>query len=186
MSIWGNFIASLFASRFKTQSGSNLSTIINAVGTTLDGLDPAQTNLASQFSVTGSSGSGLDENGADWGVPRRAGESDASYKARILATLPPYIAGPTVTALSNVVKPFTGVAPLIFAASKFSQLFPLTFPLEFGGNTTQDYYTILLTMQNPNNVIYQRQDAVSAIDTMKRVIATVIVTWEDGTTTTIQ
>lgn len=185
MSVWGGFITQLFTSRFKTTPGANLRTIINAAGTTFDGLDPAQTKLGNQFSVTGSSGQYLDWNGEDWSVPRRAGESDAAYQARILATLPAYAQGPTVPALVSAVKPFTGVAPLTYAATQYSELFPLTFPLVFGGNTTQDYYTVLLTMQNPNNVSYQRQDVVNAIDNMKRVIATVIVTWEDGTKTTI-
>lgn len=167
----------MFTSRFNT-TGPNLGTILGAAGDTLDGLDPAQTYLGNQFSVTGASGSYLDLNGADWSVPRRAGESDSSYRARILATLPAYVMGPTLTALSNTVRSFTGVAPVLYAATQFSDLFPLSFPLQFGGNITQDYFTIHVYIQNPNRVKYQQQDVVAAVQAVKRVIATVVIHWE--------
>jgi len=176
MSIWANFISGLFTSRF---SGPNIKVLIDAAGSTLDSLDPSQTNLGNQFSVTGANGNLLDENGADWGVPRRTGESDAAYRARILAVLPAYVLGPTIPALSNAVKPFTGVAPLIYTASTFADIFPVTFPMQFGGNTAQDYFTVHVYIQNPNQVKYQQTDVIAAVEAVKRVIATVVIHWTD-------
>lgn len=106
---------------------SNLYQIVQGAGTALDQVDPGQINLAAQFSVTKATGAGLDRNGADWELPRRAGESDDSYRARILSQLPIYAQGPIPNALVNAVTPFTGVAP---GYNERGQTI-FTFPFEF-------------------------------------------------------
>ncbi|MHB1702421.1 MAG: hypothetical protein ACYCSN_20265 [Acidobacteriaceae bacterium] len=185
MSVWAAFIQALFPSRFNT-SGPNLGSILGAAGSILDSLDPAQTQLAKQFSVSGATGAALDQNGADWGVTRYGGENDSSYRARILAELPTYASGPTLASLSAAVKPFTGVAPTIYSGVQYANLFPLTFPLQFGANKPSDFFTLSVYIQNPNGVSYQRQDVVAAVYGIKRVIAIVTIHWEDGTTTIVQ
>ncbi|WP_088187535.1 hypothetical protein [Desulfosporosinus sp. FKA] len=49
-----------------------------------------------------------------------------------------------------------------------------------------DHFIIDITMKNPNNVQYQRQDVVKAVKNSKRTVAKIVLHWEDGTTTSVQ
>lgn len=178
------FLQSLLPSRFR-KSGPNLSAILGAAGAQLDNIDPAQTQLANQFSVSGSTGAYLDLNGADWSTPRYAGESDSAYRARILSVLPTYAQGPTVNALSAAVQPFTGVAPVIFKGGSYTNLFPISFPLTLGAQSSADDFRLDVHIQNPDGVVYNRQAVQNAVLNTKRVIAKIVIWWEDGTNTTV-
>jgi hypothetical protein len=225
MSIQGNNLLKRLTNIFNQDSTSVLYQIVQGTGAALDQVDPGQINLAGQFSVTTATGSALDSNGADWGELRRAGESDDTYRARILSQLPIYAQGPIPNALVAAATPFTGVAPTysergqtIFSLPFFIKsdgglperwdgvkthdFSTLTFPWMFGsylpsvapGSGTvltgceieSDHFVIDITMNNPDEVAYQQQDVVKAVKTSKRTIATGIVHWEDGTTTTVQ
>lgn len=148
--------------------------ILGGVGAALDTVDPAQIGLADQFSVTTATGAALDKHGADWGVPRRYNESDASYRARILATLPTYVTGPTVANMKAVVRAFTGVDPDIFEYGPQSFTMGVSIMGDFGFSAQADAFTFLVTINNPNGVSYVQQDLIDAVNTAKPARSTAV------------
>jgi|GEM_PF-4821672 len=116
---------------FSKDPQSNLYQIIEGIGTAFDAVDPGQIQLSKQFSVTAATGQALDRHGADHELPRRAGESDASYQARILSQLPVYAQGPTPNALIDAVTPFTGFPPTL--NERGQTVFSLPFSFAFDG-----------------------------------------------------
>lgn len=132
MSIQRDNIFKRLTNIFTRNPTSNLYQIVQGAGAALDQVDPGQINLAGQFSVTTATGSALDNHGNDWGVSRRAGESDDSYRPRILAQLPIYVQGPIPNALINAVTPFTGIAPAINERGQTIFSFPFSFAYDGG------------------------------------------------------
>jgi hypothetical protein len=141
--------------------------ILGGVGVALDQVDPAQIQLADQFSVTTATGSALDKHGADWGVPRRYNESDESYRQRILAQLPRYASGPTVANIKAVVRAFTGVDPDIFEFGPDGFTMGYSTMGEFGFSAQNETFSFQVTVYNPNNVTYNQQDLIDAVNQAK-------------------
>jgi len=185
MSTQGAVIRDLLTPGYKTNTGSITRVWTDGAGSALDTLDPNQTGLANQFSISASSGSALDKNGADWQVYRYAGETDSAFRARILAKMPALAQGPTVAALKQVVAAIVGTTPIVSQRAEQIVTFPITFPVVFGAATPTDAVYIDLTISNPNNVTFSQNAVIQAIRTVRRAIAVIVVHWTDGTTTTI-
>jgi len=178
-------LASLMTPGLNTNA-PNVAALLAGMAAQLDRVDPEALGLADQFSVTLATGAALDLHGADWSVPRRPGETDATYKTRLLATVPLFSQGPTVAALAAAVMPFTGVAPRIFERGVNTGIsFPMAFPITFGADTSSDLLTIDVWVQNPNGVAYQQSDVVAAVTVVKRVTTTVVLWWDSGGSTTV-
>lgn len=162
---------------FTKDPNSNLGTIIGAVGQQLDAVDPVQTQLANQFAVSTATGSALDLNGKDFDVVRRLNESDTDYRNRILAVVPIYTTGPTVSAISTIVQNFTGVSPIIveYGPDGFTMGVSPMGNFIFDSNLN-DNFTFQVQVQNPNNVSYIRSDLENAVNTAKpaRSLATFV------------
>jgi hypothetical protein len=151
-----------------TQSPTSvLYQLLTGVGVALDSVDPAQIGLAEQFAVSTSSGTYLDKHGADWGVYRRVGESDDSYRQRILAQLPRYASGPTVESMKAIVRAFTGVDPDIFEYGPDSFTMGVSTMGTFGFSSSDAAFNFLVTVYNPNDVKFDPNDLVSAINAAK-------------------
>ncbi|GIM47047.1 hypothetical protein DNHGIG_25960 [Collibacillus ludicampi] len=164
---------------FTKDPNSILGQLFGAVGAQLDAVDPAQTNLASQFAVSTATGDALDKHGKDWGVPRRYGESDDAYRARILAVLPIYTNGPTVQAISTIVQNFTGVPPIIIEYGPDGFTMGVS-PMGQFVFSDEDPFTFQIQVQNPNNVPYKRADLEAAVNQAKPARSTAIFVHQGG------
>lgn len=164
---------------FSKDPNSNLGMLMGAIGSQLDVIDPAQTNLAAQFAISTATGAALDKHGADWGVPRRYNESDAAYQARIQAVLPIYTNGPTLSAISTIVQNFTGVAPIIteYGPQGFTMGVSPMGNFVFGGG---DVFSFQVQVQNPNNVAYKRTDLEAAVNQAKPARSSAIFVHQGG------
>lgn len=166
---------------FTRDTSSNLGQLMGAIGQQLDSIDPAQTGLALQFAISTATGSALDQQGADWGVPRRYNELDDAYRVRIQAVLPIYVNGPTVSAISSIVQNFTGVAPIILEYGPQG----FTMGVSPMGNfvftsVNQDPFTFQVQVQNPNNVAYKKADLESAVNSLKPARSTALFVHQGG------
>ena len=94
-------------------NGPVYSVVLGAIGTVKDQFDPVQVGLAQEFNVTTAYGVALDRCGLDWSVPRRAGEGDEDYRARILAMLLIYANGSTVQGMKRLIATLVGTEPQI-------------------------------------------------------------------------
>lgn len=188
MSTQGQQLRTLFTDPYNTGPNTYLGLMLDGTGSVLDTLDPAQSGLVNQWSASTATGAALDANGAEWVLPRNAGESDASYRSRILAVLPAFSAGPTVGALSGAVASIVGTPPTISQRGDNDAVFPLTFSptITFGPENTLDVFTIDLTVNNPNNVTYSQSAVIAAVRMIKRAIATVLIHWDTGGETSVQ
>jgi hypothetical protein len=166
---------------FTSDPNSNLGSLIGAIGERLDAVDPNQTNLANQFSVSTATGEFLDMNGNDFGVNRRLGESDDDYRKRILAVVPIYTNGPTVPAISQIVQNFTGVAPMIieFGPDGFTMGVSPMGQFIFDSDDN-DNFVFQVQVQNPNNVPYKRKDLEQAVNDAKPARSTATFVHQGG------
>lgn len=140
--------------------------IVSGVGAALDTVDPSQNNLAQQFSVTTATGDGLDRNGADWGIVRRTGEDDDTYRKRILAELPQYLNGPTLANIKSIVRAFTGMDPEIFEYGPDSFTMGASVMGTFGFSSTSETFNFLVTVKDVKDS-FNKQDLIDAINTAK-------------------
>ncbi|MCF8566921.1 phage tail protein [Alicyclobacillus tolerans] len=150
-----------------TSSQSVWYQILGGAGAALDTVDPNQIGLADQFSVTTATGSALNKHGADWGVPRRYNETDDAYRQRILGQLPRYASGPTVANIQSVVRAFTGVNPDIFEYGPDGFTMGYSAMGAFGFSAVNETFSFLVTVYNPNNVTYNQQDLMDAVNEAK-------------------
>jgi hypothetical protein len=174
MSIQTNNLLLRLTNVFTTSPTSVLYQILSGIGAALDSVDPAQINLAEQFSVSTATGSALDKHGQDWGVPRRYGESDDSYRARILAQLPRYASGPTVANIKAVVRAFTQADPDIFELGPQGFTMGVSAMGEFGFAPSGDAFTFIVTVHNPYNIQFNHADLENAVNNAKPARSTAI------------
>lgn len=166
---------------FTQDPNSKLGQVIGAIGERLDDVDPDQIGLVSQFSVTNATGKALDNNGKDFGVIRRPNETDASYRTRILSVIPIYIQGPTVNAIQQVVKNFTGFAPDIIEYGPDSFMMGVSPMGSFiFDSANDDPFTFQVQVQNPNNVSYVRKDLENAVNAAKPARSTATFVHQGG------
>jgi hypothetical protein len=151
---------------FTKKSDSNLSQLMGAVGDQLDKVDPSQSNLEQQFSVSTATGDALDKHGRDWGVPRRSNDSDDDYRKRIQAVIPIYTNGPTVSSIKQLVKNFTGVDPFILEYGPESFTMGVS-PMGSFVFSDEDICTFQVQVQNPDGVIYNETDMENAVNFAK-------------------
>ncbi|NRD80276.1 DUF2313 domain-containing protein [Bacillus sp. BRMEA1] len=151
---------------FTKDSNSNLGHLLGSIGSQLDQVDPAQTNLEQQFSVSTATGSALDSHGKDWGLTRKASESDDDYRTRLLAQVPIYTNGPTIAAIKQIVRNFTGVDPIIleYGPDSFTMGVSPMGSFVFGD---QDPFTFQIQVQNPNGMYYDETDLENAVNFAK-------------------
>jgi hypothetical protein len=161
---------------FTKDPNSNLGQLMGAIGSQLDLVDPAQTNLAGSFALSTATGSDLDRHGDDWGVLRRNSESDTDYRKRIQAVVPIYTNGPTVGAISAIVQNFTGSPPIIIEYGPMSFTMGVSPMGNFVFNNGADKFTFQVQVQNPNGVLYITDDLENAVNSMKpaRSLATFV------------
>ena len=178
---YATFLKSLYPSSHNVD-GEIYSVILGAIGYALDQYDPVQIGLAAQFSVTASGGAALDQNGADWGIPRRNSEVDATYQQRILSMLPLYVNGPTVPGIEAVVQPFTGTAPVIFEYGPSSFTMGESAIGDAGFSTSTDVFSFEIHIQNPSNLSYNHMDMENAVSKAKLARSTAII-YHNGTDT---
>jgi hypothetical protein len=166
---------------FTKDPNSLLGQLLGAIGARLDAVDPAQNNfgdasapttLEQSFAMTTATGADLDRHGKDWNVPRRAGESDKDYRARIQALLPVYTNGPTVAAISSIVKNFTGVAPIILEYGPQSFTMGVTPMGNFVFTDGSQPFTFQVQVQGTN--VYKKADLETAVNTAKPARATAL------------
>ncbi|MHB1651677.1 MAG: hypothetical protein ACYCVD_04260 [Desulfitobacteriaceae bacterium] len=164
--------------------GEVFQVFLGAVGVALDQYAPSQITLKNEFSATKATGAALDTQGADWGVARRSGESDASYRSRILSILPLYVNGPTVDGISAVVKPFTGTAPVIFEYGPAAFIMGESTIGDAGFSTAADLFTFEIQVQNPLALAYNHIDMENAVRNTKMARSTAII-YHNGTDTSV-
>lgn len=171
---YAHFLKSLYPTSHDV-NGEVYSVILGAIGYALDQFDPNQINLKSEFSVTASSGNALDSNGQDWDTLRRNGESDTSYRSRILSLLPLYANGPSVPGITAVGTPFTGAQPGIFEYGPDGFVMGESTISDAGFCDSDDVFTFEFHVQNPNNVSYNHLDLENAVRKAKLARSTAIV-----------
>jgi hypothetical protein len=172
-------ILSRLSNLFTKDPNSNLGQFIGAVGDQLDKVDPAQTNLEQQFAVSTATGAALDLHGKDWGIPRKLNESDDDYRKRIQALVPIYTNGPTVAAITQIVRNFTGVDPIIleYGPNSFTMGVSPMGQFIFG---SYDPFSFQIQVQNPNNVSYIRADLEAAVNQAKPARSTALFVHQGG------
>lgn len=156
--------------------------ILGAIGYALDQYDPYNIGLPAQFSVNKAMGSALDSNGADWGVSRRSGESDTTYRARILSMLPIYANGASDWGMTATVAPFTGTDPILddLCTDGWSPLDSAC--LDSAMSDLAGLFTLQINVQNPNDVSYSHYDMEFAVRRAKPARSKVIL-YHNGTDT---
>jgi len=162
VSPWATFIASLYPDSHNV-TGPVYTVLIGAIGAALDQLDPAQTHLAREFTVTTSTDTALDRNGIDWGVPRRAGEDDASYRARILSALAVYAEGSSDAGISAAVAAFTGTAPTLIDCSSDGWVMGESSCGDSAMADLAGIFTLFIYVKNPDDVAYSHFDMEAAV-----------------------
>jgi hypothetical protein len=165
---------------FAKDTDTNLGQLMGAIGSQLDAVDPSvddptqnKVALAKQFSMSTATGSALDMHGADWGVPRRFGEDDKTYRARIQAVLPICTNGPTVQAISDIVQNFTGTAPIILEYGPQSFYMGVTPMGEFVFNN-ESPFSFQVQVQNPDGHSYKKSDLEDTVNQAKPARATAL------------
>jgi len=171
---YADYMKQLFPDSHNVE-GEVYNVILGAIGVVFDLLDPIANNLAHEFTITAASGSALDTVGADWEAPRKLGENDTTYKARLLSLLPFFILGATAAGVKGVVKPFTGSNPLIdeWGQDAFSIGYSAIgdgYPLDAFG-----LFTFVLTVVNPGAVSYNHLDLETAVCRAKASRSTAII-----------
>lgn len=169
---------------------SNLGKLLAAVGNQLDQLDPTIENthpsdpnqlprvtLAHQFAVSTSVGESLDKHGVDWGVPRRFNEKDDAYRARILAMLPSSRTGPTVAAISSIVKNFSGSDPILIEYGPDSFYMGVT---PMGSFVFNDESPFTFQVQVQGDKTYSKSDLEDAVNRAKPVRSTALFVHSTG------
>lgn len=164
---------------FRKDDDSLLSQLMGAVGRELDAVDPAQTRLDRQFTMSTAVGAALDLHGKDWGIVRRNAESDDDYRRRIQAVLPIYTNGPTVQAISDIVRNFTGAAPVILEFGPYSFTMGVTPMGDFLFNDRSPF-EFEVQVQNPNGEEYKRMDLEAAVLQAKPARATATFVHQGG------
>lgn len=159
---------------FTKDPNSLLGQLLGAVGNQLDAVDPAQksfgdpnnpTTLAASFAVSSATGSALDSHGLEWSVPRRDGEADSSYRARIMAMLPVYTTGPTVAAIENLVANFTGATPIILEYGPMGFTMGIAPMGTFVFSNNQSTFTFQVQVQGTQ--AYKKSDLEAAVNLAK-------------------
>lgn len=178
---YSEFLKALYPSSHNVD-GEVYSVILGAIGFALDQYDPNKINLASEFSVTASSGDALGMNGLDWGVTKKIGESDDSFKQRTLSLLPLYSNGPKVDCIKTIVSIFTGVVPIVFEYGPGAFVMGESAIDGAGFCSEGDVFTFEIHIQNPNNVSYNHQDLENAVQKAKLARSTAII-FHNGTDT---
>lgn len=171
---YANFLKSLFPDSHDV-NGEIYSVILGAIGNAIDQYDPNQIKLVSEFSVTTATGDALIRNSQDWGVNKRNGESETSFRNRILSVLPLYANGPRPDGIKAVATPFTGTAPIIFEYGPEGFIMGESTIGDGGFSISSDVFTFELHVQNPNNVSYNHLDLESAVRKAKLARSTAIV-----------
>jgi hypothetical protein len=171
---YADFLKSLYPTSHDV-NGEVYSVILGAIGNAIDQFDPNRINLKSEFSVTTAIGNALDSNGQDWSTPRRNGESDSSYRSRVLSLLPLYSHGPSVPGVSAVATPFTGAQPVIFEYGPEGFVMGESTIDDAGFTTETDVFTFELHVQNPNNLSYNHLDLENAVRKAKLARSTAII-----------
>lgn len=143
--------------------GEVYTAILGAVGTALDSLDPFQMGLPSEFAVTTATGEALDKHGADWGVPRRAGETDNDYRIRILAMLFIYANSASVAGITAAVALFTGANPIFIDCSSDGWICSVSSCLDSAMSDLAGVFTVYIYVQNPDSVSYSHYDMQFAV-----------------------
>ncbi|MBL0386235.1 hypothetical protein JJB07_06160 [Tumebacillus sp. ITR2] len=164
---------------FSKDENSLLGQLFGAIGSKLDELDPAQTQLQRQFAMFTANGEALDRHGQDWGVYRRDLEADEDYRRRIQAVLPIYTNGPTVQAISDIVRNFTGAAPVILEFGPYSFTMGVTPMGDFMFNDRSPF-EFEVQVQNPEGVTYKKNDLEMAVQQAKPARATVTFVHQGG------
>jgi hypothetical protein len=158
------------------------SAILGAIGASIDQYDPVQIGLAQQFSITTATNSSLDSGGKDWGLTRRLGESDNTFRQRILSLLPLYSNGPTVPGITAAVATFTGANPTIFEYGPGAFRWADSAWSEAGFSNTAGLFTYEIHVANPNNVTYNHSDMETIIQICQMARSTAIL-YHNGTDT---
>lgn len=156
-------------------SGEIYGVLLGAVGQALDQYNPTAIGLKAEFSITMASGSSLDLNGADWKELRRPGESDSTYKQRVLSILPLYTNGPSVLGITATIKPFTGNNPTIFEYGPNAFTIGESTIGDAGFSAGTDAFIFEIHIVNPNNISYDHLDMENAIKTAKMARSSAIV-----------
>lgn len=156
--------------------------ILGAIGYVLDQYDPYAIGLPSEFSVTTATNSALESNGSDWGVPRRNGESDTAYRARILSMLPIYANGASDWGITATVAPFTGIAPIFLDFGTDGWSPGDSACMDSAMSDFAGLFIIEIQVQNPNNVSYSHYDMESAVKRAKPARSMAII-YHNGTDT---
>jgi Uncharacterised protein conserved in bacteria (DUF2313) len=164
---------------FSKDENSTLAQLLGAVGEQLDVVDPAQSGLAENFSISKAKGEALDRHGHEWGVPRRIGEADEDYKKRIRAVVPIYTTGPTVSAISKIVENFTGHPPEIVEFGPHSFTMGVT-PMGDFVFSDRSPFEFLVQVRNPLGTRYKRADLEEAVNLAKPARATAIFIHDGG------
>lgn len=175
---------------FTKDTTSNLGKLLGAVGNQLDQLDPTiedlnptdpnqlpRVTLAHQFAVSTSVGVSLDKHGVDWGVPRRFNEKDDAYRARILAMLPSSRTGPTVAAISSIVKNFSGSDPILIEYGPDSFYMGVT---PMGSFVFNDESPFTFQVQVQGDKTYSKSDLEDAVNRAKPVRSTALFVHSTG------
>lgn len=157
MGVWADELAKLYPDSHAVERPV-YAALLGALGSVLDQFDPVQIGLAAEFSVTRATGSALDSHGADWGVPRRSGEGDEAYRARILAQLAVYANGASVLGISGAVAAFTGASPIVIDCSEDGWSWGDSAWADNAWADAAGYFLLVIYVQNPNAVAYSHYD----------------------------
>lgn len=159
--VYVNFLRSLYPDSHNID-GPVYTAMLGAMGAALDMFDPYQLGLPSEFSVTTAQTTALDSNGRDWGVIRRSGESDITYRARILSMLPVYANGASDPGITAAVAVFTGANPVLIDCSSDGFVCGTTDDAsaigEAGMSDLAGLFTIYLMIANPDSLSYSHYD----------------------------
>ena len=164
---------------FTKDANSTLAHVLGAIGAQLDAVDPAQTGLAGDFTISNAKGEELDRHGVEWGIPRRSGEGDEAYSKRIRAVVPMYTTGPTVSAISKIVETFTEYPPIIVEYGPQSFTMGVT-PMGNFVFSDRSPFEFLVQVRNPENKPYKRADLEEAVNQAKPARSTAIFIHEGG------
>ncbi|KEO82095.1 hypothetical protein [Tumebacillus flagellatus] len=164
---------------FTKDENSLLGQLLGAIGGELDRVDPAKTELDRQFTMSSASGSWLDLHGKDWGVTRRDRESDEDYRKRIQAMLPIYSNGPTVGAISDIVKNFTGHPPILLEFGPMSFIMGAT-PIGNFVFNKESTFAFEVQVQNPGGKEYRKEDLEMVLQLVKPARSKVTIIHQGG------
>lgn len=173
MGYYAAYLASLYPDSHDV-SAEVYTAILGAIGYALDQYDPFQLGLPAEFSVTKATGIYLDDHGADWGVSRRSGESDDTYRARIISMLPIYANGASDVGMASAVAAFTGTAPTVYDFCTDGWSPGDSACLDSAMSDLAGIFTLQMQVNNPNLVSYNHYDMEYAIRVAKPARSRVI------------